>query len=231
MSLKTVEAIFEKQCKDLLKNMERLLLFVIYPIVAAVITNTMSTATVPPTFFVSVFATMHAIFSPIIVGATMVAEEKEKKTLRELMLAKVTTMEFLMSVGSFIFVITVITAIPFLRIGDYQGMEAFGVMLCISIGSLVSIILGMSLGALAKTSVSVNAFAMPVGMILSFSPMLAGFNSSIHNVTRVLYGQQISDWIQNIKSISFRGIFVVAMNFLLILLIFVFAIHRSRRDQ
>ena len=230
MSFKTMGAIFEKQCKDLLKNMERLLLFFIYPIVAAVITNTMSTAGVPPTFFVSIFATMHAIFSPIMVASTMVAEEKEKKTLRELMLAKVTTMEFLLSIGSSIFVLTVITAIPFLFIGKYQGMQAVGVMLCIAVGSLISIILGMSLGTLAKNSVSVNAFAMPAGMILSFGPMLAGFNSSIYKVTRFLYGQQISDWIQDITTITFQGVLVVVLNFLFILFIFIYAFHRNRKD-
>ena len=231
MSFKTMKAIFEKQCKDLLKNMERLLLFIIYPIVAAVITNTMITEGVPPTFFVSIFATMHAIFSPIMVASTMVAEEKEKKTLRELMLAKVTTMEFLVSIGSSIFVLTFITAIPFLIIGEYQGMQAVGVMLCIAVGSLVSIILGMSLGALAKNSVSVNAFAMPAGMILSFGPMLAGFNSSIYKVTRFLYGQQISDWIQDTTAITARGILVVLVNCVVILLIFVYAIHKSRKDR
>lgn len=231
MSYQTMEAILIKQFKDLSKNMERLLLFCIYPVVAAIITNTMSTVGVPKTFFVSVFATMHAIFSPIMVAASMVAEEKEKKTLRELMLANVTTMEFLMSIGSSIFVLTMITALPFIWIGDYQGSEAFGMIVCIGIGSLVSILLGMSFGVLAKNAVSVNAYAMPVGMILSFSPMLAGFNSSIHNVTKFLYGQQISDWIQDIHQLSFKGILVVIINCLVIFAIFFAAFRRNRRDR
>ena len=231
MSYQTMQAILIKQFKDLSKNMERLLLFFVYPIVAAIMTNAMSTVPVPQTFFVSVFATMHAIFSPIMVAASMVAEEKEKKTLRELMLANVTTMEFLLSIASSVFVLTVLTAIPFIFIGKYQGIEAFGVILCIAVGSLVSIILGMSFGAIAKNAVSVNAFALPAGMILSFGPMLAGFSPAIRNVTKFLYGQQISDWIQDIHKLSLQGILVVVINCLVVAFVFFVAFRRNRRDR
>lgn len=231
MNLITIKAIFTNEGKDFIKNMERIVLFLIYPIVAIVMTEAINVDGVQPRFFVATFATMHALFSPIVACSTMVAEEKEKKTLRELMLANVSTTEYLVSVGSFVLLCTMITAIPFVLIGNYSVAEGIGVLVAIFVGSLVSVLLGMSLGIIAKNTVSVNGYAMPVAMILAFGPMLASFNPSIRKVTQFLYGQRISEWIQDTKNVDVAGILVVLVNAVVILGIFCIAFQKSRQDR
>lgn len=226
-----MSAIFIKQGKDFIKNIERLIMFLVFPIVAIIITNAMNVDGLPKNLFISMFATMHAVFSPIMVISSMVAEEKEKKTLRELMLANVSTVQYLFSVGSFTILITGFTSVPFFLFGEYEILSALKGLAVVLIGALVSTILGMSLGLLAQNSVSVNAYAMPVGMILSFGPMLSIFNTKIMNVTRLFYGQWISDWIQGNQKKNTEGILIVAVNALIVFILFLYSYRKNRKDS
>ena len=130
----TVSAIFCKQVKDVLKNTEVLILFIIYPVVAFVMTSAMSSTIGQELLFVSIFGVMHCVFAPIVTTATIISEEKEKNTLRTLIMSSVSPVEYLLSIGSFVLICTLVSGSSFILIGGYSGIDAVKLLAFMSIG-------------------------------------------------------------------------------------------------
>ncbi|MHB8061384.1 MAG: ABC transporter permease [Ruminiclostridium sp.] len=232
-SNRIIFAIFQNQIKNVLKNTSVLILFFIYPIIAFVMTTAMSEQLGQAAFFISVFGTMHVVFTPIVTTAAIIAEEKEKNTLRVLILSNVKPFEYLISIGGFVFICTLLTASSFLAMGNYSGVAAFQFILYMAIGCICSIIFGLSIGGAAKNTMGANAIAAPAGMLFAFLPMLASFNKSIEKISRFTYGQQVSNLISNPKNIGFslENIVVIAVNLLLFIIAFIVVFRRNRLDN
>lgn len=226
-------AIFQNQIKNVLKNTSVLVLFFVFPVIAFVMTNAMSEQAGQLSFFISVFGTMHAVFTPIVTIASIVAEEKEKNTLRVLIMSNVKPFEYMLSIGGFVLIFTLLTGSVFIAVGSYSGITALKLLLYMAIGCICSIILGLAIGGFSKNMMSANAIAVPVGMLFAFLPMLASFNQAIENISRFTYGQQISNLIADPKHIGFSivNISVITANFLLLLIAFVIVFRRNRLDD
>jgi ABC-2 type transport system permease protein len=226
-------AIFHKQIKDVLKNTSVLILFFIYPIIAFVMTTAMSEQLGQASFFISIFGTMHAVFTPIVTSAAIIAEEKEKNTLRVLIMSNVKPFEYLISIGGFVFICTLLTGSSFIAIGNYGGITALNFILYMAIGCICSIILGLSIGGSAKNMMGANAIAVPFGMLFAFLPMLSSFNKSIEKLSKFTYGQQVSNLISTPENIGFSldNIAVISVNLLLFLFAFVIVFRRNRLED
>ena len=218
MRAQNITALFHKQIKDVLKNMPVLVLFIIYPIIAAVMTQAMKDQAGTGTFFLSIFATMHCVFTPIVATTSVIAEEKEKNTLRVLIMSNVTLKEYLISIGGFILIATLITGSIFLFVSGQPAGNATSFLLAMGIGSLVSIVLGTCLGLFSKNAAAANGMAVPFGMVFAFLPMLANFNTGIEAVSKFTYGQQISYLLAG-KEITGFGITVLCINFAVLIVI------------
>lgn len=216
MRVQNITALFQKQLKDMLKNMPILVLFVIYPIVATVMTNAMSDQPEAVTMFLSVFATMHCVFTPIVATSSIIAEEKEKNTLRVLIMSNVTIQEYLLSIGGFVLIATLFTGCSFLFIHPQTLPASLLFLASVAIGGLISLALGMFIGLLSKNAAAANGLAVPFGMIFAFLPMLANFNKGIEAVSRFTYGQQISYLIAG-KSFTTFGIVILFINFIVLI--------------
>ena len=82
----------------------------------------------------------------------------------------------------------------------------------------------------SKSMTGANATAVPLGLLLSFGPLLSGFNEDIRKVSRVLYSQQISD-LMNAPGNSdgtVERVIVIAVNFLVVLVLFRWFAGRQR---
>ncbi len=227
----TVSAIFCKQVKDVLKNTEVLILFIIYPVVAFVMTSAMSSTIGQELLFVSIFGVMHCVFAPIVTTATIISEEKEKNTLRTLIMSSVSPVEYLLSIGSFVLICTLVSGSSFILIGGYSGIDAVKLLAFMSIGCTLSIILGMNIGAYAKNMMSANGIAVPLGVIFGFLPMLSAFNESIKKIAEFTFGQQISNLIGNVDEISIKGLFIILGNLIIFLIAFVIIFRKNRLDD
>ena len=224
MRIQNITALFQKQLKDVFKNLPILVLFFVYPIIATVMTNAMRNQADVGTIFVSVFATMHCVFTPIVATTSIIAEEKEKNTLRVLIMSNVTLREYLTSIGGFILLATLLTGSSFLFINgstaDFSQpllpLLARGAL--IVFGCLVSIALGICIGLLSKNAAAANGLAVPIGMIFAFTPMLANFNKGIETISRFTYGQQISYLFAG-KPITVMGIVILCINFVALIVI------------
>lgn len=90
-------AIFIKQIKDSLKNRLVLVVFFMFPILALVFKEIVSEVELD--FILPSFMTMNTVMVPIIFMSSIVSEEKEKKTLRMLIMSNVKAWEYLIGVG------------------------------------------------------------------------------------------------------------------------------------
>ncbi|MDR2889770.1 MAG: ABC transporter permease [Lachnospiraceae bacterium] len=216
---RNITALFIKQIKDTLKNLQVLVLFFIFPLLGVVMTKALPTSEMGgPLFFISIFATMHCVFAPLEAAASVIAEEKEKNTLRILIMSNVTMTEYLIAIGGFILVITMLTGATFLFIDRLIMENGLVFMSSLMGGCLVSTVFGMCLGLKARNMSAATAIAMPCGMIFAFVPMLASFNQDIERFSRYTYGQQISFFIRDMATTT-SGWLIITGNLLVLLII------------
>lgn len=89
MSWNKIYAIFNKQLKDTLKNRSVLIQFLMFPIMAIIMQNSVKMQGMPENYFVTLFASMYIAMAPITSMAAIISEEKEKNTLRVLLMSNV----------------------------------------------------------------------------------------------------------------------------------------------
>ena len=79
--MRNVTAILKKQWKDTLKNKNVLIQFVMFPVLAVIMTFAVEMPGLPRNYFVYMFASMYIGMAPLIATTEVLAEEKEKHTI------------------------------------------------------------------------------------------------------------------------------------------------------
>lgn len=185
--------ILRKQMKDTLKNKAVLIQFVMFPIMAFVMTKSVKIEGMPPDFFVNLFAAMYVGMAPLVAMTAIISEEKEKNTLRVLMMAEVTPGQYLAGVGGYVFGVCMAGAAFFCALSERGTVRERAVFLLImAAGILASLILGAAIGMGSANQMAATSVTVPVMMIFSFLPMLSMFNENIKRAAQVTYSQQIS---------------------------------------
>ena len=229
MRIQNINALFLKQFKDILKNTPVIILFVVYPVIALIMTQAMKQQEEMGSFFIQIFAVMHCIFTPIVAASMIISEEKEKNTLRVLIMSNVTLKEYLFSIGGFIFMLTLISGMSFLLLKPMNTDELILFIVYMAAGSLISVILGACNGFFSKNTAAASGIAVPSGMFFAFLPMLAYFNKDIEALSRFTYGQQIS-YVLAGNGIDLFGLSVLLVNLLLLIILATILYRRTVSD-
>lgn len=215
MKTHNITAILQKQIKDTIANPQILALYIIFPLVGFFMAKAV---TGMEDFFVTIFATMHIVFTPLASAANLVSEEKEKNTLRALVLSGVHPLEYFAALVIFVLSSLVITSIPFLILKEnFSSLYMLQFFVALLIGSFISVLIGSAVALHAKSSSSANGIAIALSMLFAFLPMLAYFNKSLLVFSNLLYGQQVSNLIAQKQFTAFH-VSVLLAN----LLVFVF---------
>ncbi len=188
----TTLALLHKQIKDSLCNFQALMVMLIYPLVAFVMITALGSEDGMSGMFVTMFATMHASFAPLVTASNILSEEKEKGTLRALIMTGVSRRQYLMSVSLFVVSVTLLTGSAFLVMDAFtrEHIAAFAAaMLC---GAVLSTLAGLCVGIVSRNVSAANGMAVPIGLVTALLPMLARFNESLDCAARYLYSGQIS---------------------------------------
>ncbi len=188
--MRSVKAIFKKQAKDTYKNMSTLMQFIVYPAVAfafSMLMGDIKNLSVP-NMMASIFVGMGIV----IIVAGVIAEDKENKSLRFLVMAGVKPTTYLLGIGSFIFLVSLVPSVAFSLINKFYGQEFWLYMALMMSGVLASILLGAIVGILSKNQQAATGMAMPIAMILGFGPMLAQFNEVVKKIFSIFYTQQLN---------------------------------------
>lgn len=229
MNMRNTAAIFEKQIKDTLKNKEILIQFVMFPVMALIMERAIKIEEMPPHFFADMFSAMYVGMAPLVSIAAVIAEEKEKNTLRVLMMSGVKPWEYLLAMGSYIWLFCMAGALVLGIAGGHKGRELIIFLSVMAIGILASLLIGAAIGTASRNQMMATSVMVPVMLVFSFLPMLAEFNDTISKVARAAYSRQIGLLIGNVGDfcMNFENVFVISVNMLAALLFFGWAYKKS----
>ena len=227
--MKNIAVIFKKQIKDTLKNKMVLIQFLMFPVLVVIFENVVKIEDMPEHFFVKLFAVMFVGMAPLTCMSAIIAEEKEKNTLRVLLMSNVKPAEYLVGVGAYVFVMCSAGMAVFAVVGGYSGTELVRFIAAMSAGIILSELTGAVIGIFSRNQMTATSISVPVMMLLAFLPMLSMFNDTIKSVAQMTYSQQISELINGIgdSGIQTESLIVIAVNFVLAVILFTVAYKRK----
>ena len=228
--MNNIAAIFKKQLKDTLKNKAVLIQFVMFPIMTLIMNNAVKMQDMPENFFVNLFAAMYIGMAPLISIASIISEEKEKNTLRVLIMSNVKPWEYLLGIGCYVWLACMLGSIVICAAGGYDLQTSAVFMGIMAIGILTSLLIGAIIGIWSKTQMMATSITVPVMMVFSFVPMLSMFNSTIEKMAKVIYSEQISRMLGQINSLQLNmaNVGVIAINILIAAILFFLTFKKCR---
>ncbi|MDP5275398.1 ABC transporter permease [Chengkuizengella axinellae] len=189
-SLKRVNAIFMKDYKDLLKN-SYVLFTIALPIFYSMLLSKISDDDPTMTLFPINLA---LIITGAFIQAAIVAEEKEKNTLRGLLLSPASTLEILVGKSALTAVVTLIVILVSVKISGLEMLSIPFSALLIALSLIFYLALGTMLGLLSRTVMETSIIGMPFlllfGMMSMFKPMFE--NELILNAIGYLPNEQFA---------------------------------------
>ncbi len=224
-----ITAILWKQLKDTLKNKTILIQFVMFPVLTCIMENTVKPDGMPSHFFANLFAVMYLGMAPLTGMAAVISEDKEKNTLRVLLMSNVKSFEYLLGMGFYILGGCLIGTCIIGFAGNYQGIDFVKFILLMSVGIAISVLLGATIGLFSKNQMMATSISIPVMMVLSFLPMLSMFNDTIGKISKWIYSEQIYllfNQIENLK-LSTETLFIVMANTIIVIGLFVYAYKKN----
>lgn len=227
--MRTSIAILIKQCKDSLHNLPSLTVILIYPAVAWIMITAMGDEEGMSGFFVPMFATMHCSFAPIMISSSILSEEKEKGTLRSLMMAGVSMVNYLISLSAFVITAAMLTGSVFLMMDCFSSSYAVKFTFAMFSGTVLSTLVGLCIGIHSKNVTAASGMAVPVGLVLALLPMLSRFNSGIAKAAEYTYSGQISRLLDG-GDLTAKAIIVMAVYFAVLWIVLIVLFRRRRME-
>ncbi len=194
-SLKRVQAIFIKDWKDLAKNSYIIFTLAIPLFFAA----WLGRQGVDDASFHLLPITLSLVISGCFVQAAMVAEEKEKNTLRGLLLSPASTTEILVGKSALTAVLTILIIIFSVFLAEINIVNLPLYSLLILLNLLIFIAIGTILGLVSRTVMETSIVGMPVMLIFGMGPMFQAMISheTILKIMSYLPSEQLSAvWLQ-----------------------------------
>ena len=227
--MRSVRAIFAKQRKDMTRNFSVLSMFVIFPLVAFAMTHFVAQGNydISDTMFATMMAGIFSGMALIQVACNIIAEDREKKSIRFLVIAGVKPLSYLVGVGGVILIAGLLTSLAFGYIGGFAQDEFIAFMLVMMSGAVASIILGATIGIWAKNRQAASGLCLPFAVILGFAPMIAQFNENVERFAGFLYTQQINVVVDDFSAGLAEPLTVIWLNIAVLAVLFVIAYARK----
>ena len=227
--MRNIKAIFRKQIADTLKNKTVLIQFMMFPALVIIMEKAIKIDNMPEHFFVKLFAVMFVGMAPLVSMASIISEEKEKNTLRVLLMSSVRPCEYLIGTGAYVFVMCMAGTAVFAAVGGYTGTALIQFLLIMTAGIILSELTGAVIGVFCKDQMNATSLYVPVMLVSSILPMISMFNDTVKKISGVTYSQQISELISGIgnSDISAARILIIALNFTAAAILFSIAYKRK----
>jgi len=171
-SMKRVNAILHKDFKDISRN-SVVWVTVLMPLIIAFALGNMGNEIAIDAHY------MFINFTIVIVGSfvqcSLIAEEKEKNTLRGLMLSPASTLEILGGKSLLSLMATIVIVVIGIFITGYQPENIYVITIAILFTSFFFIGLGTLLGLFAKSVMEASVIVLPFMFIFGFGSLFTGF--------------------------------------------------------
>ncbi|MCL1931593.1 MAG: ABC transporter permease, partial [Treponema sp.] len=172
---------------------------------------------------VAMMAVMFTGMIPASAMASIIAEEKEKNTLRVLMMSNVKPMEYLAGLAGYVFLLCMVNYIVFALMGGFNGIRLIYFMAVLITGSITSMLLGSILGIFTRNQMSLMGIMTPIILILAYLPVFATVNKSLQIVSWILYTQQMNNLIYDLSASNFTWdkFAIIGANIVILLALFI----------
>ena len=167
-SLKRVSAIVRKEYMDLMKNYQITIMLAVPPVYAAIFLRLGAEGAEIARTCIMMALLMVGMF----IQANMISEEKEKDTLRGLMLSPASVGDVLAGKSFITFILTAAVCTFCLALANIS-MNISLMVLVICIGILLFISMGTLIGLIAQSVSALNTIIVPVMFFLMFGSMFA----------------------------------------------------------
>ena len=177
--MNSAAAIFVKQLLDTVKNPGVLLQFIIYPGMTFLMTRVANVPGTQDSFFITMFASIFIGMTLIGSTATAIAEDREKNSLRFLLMAGVKSHEYLLGIGGVYFVCALaVSSLFVILMPDISIIERLVMLSSMMLGVTASILFGATIGMLSKNEQAAISVSTAIGSMLGFGPMIANLSGS-----------------------------------------------------
>lgn len=227
--MRSVAAIFMKQSQDILRNMGVLVQFVVFPGVAFIMTWVLNVRMegLSDGFFVSTLASMFIGMTLTSASATAIAEDREKKSIRFLLMAGVKSHQYLIGVGGVFFVFALIASSTFaLMMPNLHLSQRLIMLFSLLMGAAASILIGAIIEMATKNEQSAISISTAVGMVIGFVPLLAAFNETISKIFGIFYTMNFIYNDFSAVDIA-RRLLVIVVNILVLIVLFSWVYKRQ----
>jgi len=227
--MKSTKAIFTKQALDMFKNPMVMVMFIIFPVVALVMTQLIAKTDdfIPNNMFVTMMGAIFAGMGLITTAAGYIAEDIETRSLRFLIIAGVKPHQYLLGTGGFLLLAGTVTSVFFALIGDFTLIEAFKFLAVMIASTAASIILGTAIGMYSKNQQAATSLGMPVAMIIGFVPMIAAFSEPVEKFASILYTQQLNVIVNDFSASLWKPFIIIISNIIVFTALFLLAYKKK----
>lgn len=230
-SFKRVNAIFIKDWKDLQRN-SYIIFTLAFPLVFAALLGRIGEEN-------AVFSTYPINLALLIAGAfiqaAMVAEEKEKNTLRGLLLSPASIAEIFVGKSALSAVMTIVVIIGSIFLSDYKVPSPPLFALSVLLGLVFYLATGTILGLLSRTVMETSIIGMPVLVVFGMGSILKAMveNETLLKIIDYLPNEQLNTiWAGLSNGDSFSGIIeniLVLFVWAAVSIVITVVIYRKRR--
>ncbi|MCL1702990.1 ABC transporter permease [Lysinibacillus sp. Bpr_S20] len=174
ISMTRIQAILMKDYKEFSRNYA-VSVMVLMPLVMAFFINKSGSTTIA-----AYFITINIAFSMVTayVQCCLIAEEKEKNTLRSLMLSPASLGDILIGKSLFVLILTMVVVALTIYIVGYSPANLFILAITLILSTVFYIAIGTLCGLFAKTVMEGSLIILPVIFIFPFGPSALAFSSN-----------------------------------------------------
>ncbi len=167
LSAHKIKALFQKDIKDALKNSQSMIM-VVLPILFTLLYRYISLGGehMDQSFVMATGLLMNLSLIPISAMSMMIAEEKEKNTLRTLMLSNVSAGEFLISKALVIYLITQSVGLVIYFLSGAGAVSFIRFFFGTSFTCLCLMFFGAIIGIVSKNQMATGTMSAPFAMLL-----------------------------------------------------------------
>ncbi|MGG4142467.1 ABC transporter permease [Paenibacillus algorifonticola] len=168
ISLKRAQAIFVKDYKEFSRNYA-LSIMLIFPIILALLLRAAGATSSLPGSFATVL-NLSFVLLTCFAQACLIAEEKERNTLRSLMMTPATTMDVLIGKSTLVFVMSAVALAIATYLFGYEPARIWAFVAAIILSIILYTAVGTICGLFSKTLLDASLSIIPVTIVFSGAP-------------------------------------------------------------
>lgn len=183
MSLKRIMALFIKELQDMKRNWNILFIFAVGPLMAIIYRNLLDMPSAPTAVLgILMGSTMVGIYVP----AMMLAEEKEKNTLRVLMVSPATPADILTSKGLVSLIGVLLTSAITLVLSQASLGSPLLFLVTLMVGTAFLAIIGFIIGLLSPNQMATGYIGLPLYLLFLLIPMLGQVQPAMQQIAKLI---------------------------------------------